>query len=270
MNAMQRVIKYLAIALAIGIIFSIVSGVLGAISLVAGIASVGEEKVEAVDSAFGPFEGIENLSMEIGAADIYIRAGDELRAETDNPYIELTTRGATLVIREKSHFANLEGSTLILYIPEGLELSDVDMQTGAGRITCEALNCRELDLELGAGEAELGSLTVTGEADIEGGAGRIVIRSGSLSNLRFDMGLGEARITAAFTGSSRISAGIGSLELTLLSGREDYTIRTEQGIGRITLDGMAISGNSTTGSGNNRIELNGGIGNIDIDFNEPA
>lgn len=266
MTTLQKIIKYCAIAFAIFLIVSIASGILGAFGVLAGI-SARDDAVTAdpVDRDFGPYnETVRDLDMDIGGADIRILRGDALRAETDNPYIRAEVKNGTLIIREDSHIADLEGSTLTLYIPDDQTFEEVDIVTGAGVIRTEALTCRELDLQLGAGKAELSDLTVTGDADISGGAGQFIIHSGAVHNLDFDMGVGEAEITAELTGDIEVSAGVGALRMNVQGSREDYTIRTERGLGRIVIDGSDDFANS--GNGQHRMDLEGGIGDIQVEF----
>lgn len=219
----------------------------------------------AVDQAYGPYEGITELELEIGAADIRIVSGDAVSVQTDNPYITAKQQGSRLVVREKKHIANLESSSLTITLPKGMELRDVQVKAGAGRLEADTLLCRELELELGAGEAELGKLTVSGSADIEGGAGQIVIHDGDVRDLNLEMGVGEADIVAVLRGDSEISAGIGGLYLTIPAPAQEYTLRVEAGIGRIEVDNNHV-GSGTIGSGPQRIELEGGIGEIQVDF----
>lgn len=268
MTELHKIIKICAIALAILLIISIASGVLKVLGVLTGISLWNERNhAEPVDQSFGPFsEEVRSLELEIGAADIHIVVGDVFRGETDNPYIEVTERGGRLTIREKSHIADLEGSNLTIYIPRDRSFQEVDVTTGAGRIQVEFLNCEKLELDLGAGQAVIEDMTVTADADVDGGAGQILINNGQFHNLSFDMGVGETVITAALTGKTDLSAGVGALRMTVLGSKEDYTIHADQGIGRILIDGTSCSDDSRIGTGPNRIELDGGIGDIQLDF----
>lgn len=269
MTTLQKIIKYLALAFAIFLILAIISGVVGVFTAIAGIAAWRDDRAASSEPADVTFDASEvrSLDMEIAAANIRVLCGDELNVETDNPYISVyTSNNGTLHIEEESHIGDLDGSTLTVYIPEDMVFDEANITTGAGRIQAEQLVCRELDLELGAGEAEFQTLTVTDSADIEGGAGQIVVHDGRLHDLAFEMGVGEGDIVAVITGDSQITAGVGALYLTIPASPEDYTIHAEQGIGRIEIDNTHITGESTVGSGPNRLELDGGIGNITVDF----
>lgn len=206
------------------------------------------------------------IDVEIGAADIRIVSGTQFRVETDNPHITAEEKRGILIIQERPHIDDLESNTLTLYIPQQTLLEDVEITTGAGKLEIEELICRELDLELGAGRAEIHSLTAQRSADIEGGSGEILIHDSSLHNLDFHMGVGRAEIFSALTGNTEISAGIGQLALTIPAKPEDYTIFTKSGIGKIEVDGTHIVGLHTLGSGPNRIDLEGGIGKVSVYF----
>ena len=269
MTSTQKIIKYLALALAAFLVFSIFSGICGAVVFVAGFLSYSTEsdhqllQMETVYDSGAP--AIRHLDVELAASNLEIVIGDRLCVETDNPYITVKERGDTLHIREKNHISKLQGSTLILYIPEQAMLDQVEISTGAGLIHAQALDCKDLSLDLGAGKVEISNLNVTEETDIEGGAGQITLNSSKLHNLDFDMGVGEAEVVALVTGECDISAGIGTLHLTVPASMDDYTIRAEQGLGKVTVDGVSLSDQSTLGSGPNRMNISG-IGNIKLDF----
>lgn len=265
MTPLQRFIKYCAIALAVCLIAGIAAGALAVLSALAGIEAL-MDLTTSPEEAQTEYTGIQNLDMEIGAADIRIVTGDTLSVQTDNPYITFRESLGTLVIREEAHIGNLESSTLTLTVPEDLIFEQADITTGAGRIDAESLACNRLKLEQGAGMAEFQSLCVLEQVSLEGGAGKIVIHGGSLRNLDFEMGLGEAQVTTALAGNCSVSAGIGSMYLTVLGDPGDFTVRSEHGIGQIQVDGARLSGKQRLGSGPNILEIEGGIGSITVTF----
>lgn len=231
------------------------------------IVLTGCSAVAPVDAEFGPFEDVQVLELEIRAADLEIAAGEKLYVQTDNPHITAEVSRGTLMIREEQHYDTLESSKLTIYIPEGMEFERVDMDTGAGRITADRLACGELELELGAGEADFSRLDVTRKADIEGGTGKFRIGSGSIQDLEFEMGVGEADLAAAFTGYTDIDAGVGALRIAVTGASMDaYTLRLTQGLGQITVNGLPQSG--TVGSGSELLEVSGGVGSVEILFEE--
>ena len=155
---------------------------------------------------------------------------------------------------------------VILTIPKGTEFRKADISTGAGTFTVEELSAQRLRLNLGAGEVKIASLSASGSALIDGGAGEITIDGGSLNNLDFDMGVGEVSLTRRITGDSEIDYGVGQLNLTLLGKLDDYCIRLDEGIGEARLDGQKMYDDSVYGNGMNAIEIDGGVGELKIEF----
>lgn len=162
-------------------------------------------------------------------------------------------------------FKNNSGE-LIIYIPEDLEFDKVKICTGAGKISIEKISTRRLSLEIGAGETQIRELEVKDKADIDGGAGKVTILSGVINDLDLDMGVGKVEINAKLIGNTDIEAGIGELKVNINAPKEDYKIKASKGIGSITIDREKISDDVVYGNGENYIKIDGGIGNIIVDF----
>ena len=77
---------------------------------------------------------------------------------------------------------------------------------------------------LGAGKADIKSLTANSRAEIDGGAGELNIDGGRLSNLNLDMGVGKLTLKSRIEGESDIDYGIGQTDLCLLGSKADYKI----------------------------------------------
>ena len=82
------------------------------------------------------------------------------------------------------------------------------------------------------------------------------------------MGIGEINLTAKLTGKNEINAGIGNLNIELTGNEEDYKIQTNKGIGTVKIDGKEMSDGQKYGEGENHIDIDGGIGNIKVKFEE--
>ena len=80
------------------------------------------------------------------------------------------------------------------------------------------------------------------------------------------MGVGEVNLIASLIGKNEINAGVGSLNIDLQGEKESYKIQADKGLGSVKIDGREISNGETFGDGENYIEVDGGVGNIDIDF----
>ena len=271
MTTAQKIIKYLAIAFAIFLIITIISTILTATVALSGILGLkkaieNSNNAEIVTTSFENTE-IHTLNIDIAATNLTIKQGEILKIETDNSNIDCKQSNEELKINEKDYkwfsYNNVE-KELILYIPEDLEFARVKINAGAGKINLDELNTQKLIFELGAGECEIQNLNVSKECKIEGGAGKVTISSGVINDLDFDMGIGEANITAHLTGESEINAGIGELNIELQGEKDSYKIKADKGIGAIKIDGNPISNGEVYGDGENEIDIDGGIGSINI------
>lgn len=267
MTSFQRIIKYLAMAFAMLLIVSIISGICGAIALLTGMTG---------GSSAGPMESyqvsgnIESLDMEISAAALKIVSGDRFAVESNHKYLKVRLEEGKLKIdEEKVMFGTSpEGVTVVLTVPEDFVFRDVDIETGAGKVEIDTLSANTLSMELGAGSTQIGCLNAATRGNVSTGAGMLVVRDGKLHNLSMEIGTGRLELTGCLTGKSRLDFGLGEAELTLLGSREEYRIQFEKGIGSGTLDGKEMSGGSVYGSGVNRLDIDGGIGALRIHFRD--
>ena len=109
-------------------------------------------------------------------------------------------------------------------------------------------------------------LNVVNFTSIDSGAGEVVIKDGSVNNLDLDMGIGKVKLNLEVIGNSEIDAGIGELNLVLLGNDDDYRINVDKGIGSIKFNGESVDAETTVGNGDNIIDIDGGVGNINVDF----
>ena len=267
MTTLQKVIKYLAIAFAIFLTVTITGGILSAVGLFGGLfawdAATEDMKTYMVTSE------IHNLDIQINAADLYIKEADAFSVESNLKYLKVEEKGDTLIIEETKKFGvTYTDAVLTIYIPAGVVFDNTDLTTGAGRLTVEALSSGTLDFVLGAGDVSITSLIATTSAEIEGGAGRITIAGGALKDLDLEMGVGQLNLTSALTGDCQMDLGVGESNITLLGSKEDYKLDLEKGLGNITVDGKTVSDYGSSGNGTNEVEINGGIGAINVEFKE--
>lgn len=269
MTSFQKTIKYLAVAFALFLIVSIFSGIFGALGLLGGIAvnnddPVGEMKTYTVSN------NIDELDIDISAAQLVINNGDELGVASNNKYLKVTEDGNRLVISETEHVLSKSSNKIRVEItvPEDIVLKSSKIKTSAGRVTVKTLSSEKVYFELGAGQVEIENLIATHSSKIVGGTGQINIKNGVLKNLDLEMGVGELRFSGALKGSCDMDMGVGAAHINLLGNLDDYRIELEKGLGDARIDDKSYSDNSTVGSGENTVEIEGGVGGIYIDFEE--
>ncbi len=266
MNSAQKVIKYLAIALAISLIASIFMGIYHVVGAFGGLLT---NNTSGEGLNINDYPASSNiLSIDIKASKLKIIEGEYLKVESDSEYITSSQDYNKLAITEKPHSIlnkkNDEETTI--YVPKDMTFDKVYISSGAGTINIETIATHDLELELGAGKLEIDKITTYNNTNIESGAGEVIIKNAKLSNLDLDAGVGKFTLNTSLTGTSKIDAGVGELNLNLLDSKENYSIYTETGIGSIMIDGNNVKDESTYGMGSNKIDIDGGVGSINIKF----
>ncbi|MBQ7323751.1 MAG: DUF4097 family beta strand repeat protein [Clostridia bacterium] len=226
-----------------------------------------ENVVLAEEKLFEVSAEIHSLDICINAADFKIEQGDNFSITSNLKYLSVSEKDGVLTIQDKAKGnANYSGATLTLCLPNDVVFNDVDITTGAAKMTVDTLSTQTLELKIGAGDVQFSSLTVLSEADIEGGAGEFTIVDGSMNDLSLEMGMGELNLTAVLLGNCDLEFGMGESNLTLLGERDNYKIDMEKGIGSISIDGQIVTNFSTSGNGQNHVKISGGVGAINLKF----
>lgn len=273
MTTAQKVIKYLALALAAFIIINIVSACFFGLFLFGSMLGLtsGEEIGDMVEESMSiHLEESVYLDVDLEFSSLEIRWADEreqnLLIEKNNKEIVCTQQEnkISIVDKEANWFARNDERKVIVYLPIDIKLEKVTIQAGAGTIYIEEMETNELELEIGAGTVEIENLQVLQKAKIEGGAGKTDILNGKIHKLDLDAGIGKFYLRAALTGYNKINMGIGKLDLELLGNEEEYSIKADKGIGSVTLNGEELSADREYGSGQNTIDIDGGIGSISV------
>lgn len=269
MTQLQKVIKYLAICFALFLTFNILSGIVYGASFIGSIFTDSKSVHEELRN-LEIEENAQLLDIDVSNSNIRIVSGETLKVETNNPYIKSRQDKNKLYITEsKHHFIhNKEENELVVSIPDTFVFDAVSIDTGAGKVDIGALSTQKLYLDLGAGKIEIHNLMVSDLAEIDGGAGEMLIDSSSIHNLSLDMGVGKLSLSSKLMGNSKISAGIGKLDLSLIGAQDDYQITLDKGLGSATIAGDEMHDGSSYGVGMHKIDIDGGVGSIVITFSE--
>lgn len=267
MTSFQKIIKYIAIAIAIFLAVSIVGGALSMLGLFGNF--FGGDAVTKDATTYDVSSDINTLKVEINAADFQVKQGETFSVESNLKHLTVNDKNGVLTIKETKKFSGkYTNAILILYIPAETKFENVNLTTGAGRLTIDKLSADTLDFELGAGEVFITHLIATLSADIEGGAGKITVSDGTVNNLDLQMGVGQLNLISALTGECELDLGVGESNITVLGNKDDYKLDIEKGIGNITVNGSSISNIKGHGNSKDSIEITGGIGAINVKFEE--
>lgn len=268
MTTAQKLIKYFAIALAFLLMFSILSTIMFGLSTISKSFNKEDSNIiENLKEMDVSNTDISILDIDILYANLIIKKGDTLKAETNNEYITTNQDENKLIIKEKKRSWLKKGERdLVVYVPEDFVFDGVSIDAGAGKIEIDSISTKILEFDLGAGKTIIDNLIVLGSADIDGGAGEIIISNSNINNLNLDTGVGKCTLSSKLIGNNEIDVGVGELDITLLGSKQDYRINVEKGIGSIKLENENIKSEKVYGTGINNIDISGGIGSIDINF----
>ena len=262
MNQTQKIIKYFAIALAFLLIFTIITTSINFISAVTNFFSNDDNITENLRELEFTMD-TSNLDIDVTSSNIIFKTGDSFKIETNNKKIELKETNDELKIKEKKrNYFNRKNSDLVITVPVDYKFNKVEIDSGAGVVDIAKLNTEILDFDLGAGKVDVDNLNVLEKTSIEGGAGKISIKNSIINNLDLDMGVGELTLNSLVIGNSKINAGVGKLTLDLIG--IDYKVKVQKGIGEATFNDNNMKDSTYYGEGSNIIEIDGGVGSINI------
>lgn len=276
MSTIQKIVKAMAIALAVFIIFSIVSGIISIIFSIAGVnwlvGKVTPEAVKDVETSFD-IEEVKNLKLESGIENVEIIASNEFKVIGQNvpEAFECKIENGTLIIDSNSKKVNIRinnEAIIKVYVPEEFVFANASLMLGVGMTNIEELRTETLELKCGAGKVDLYNVEAKENSTIACGVGEFNIENSKLSNLNFTAGIGECSVDAELVGECSIETGIGETNVKLVNFEENLgKISTEKGIGQLNVNGKECSNKQVFGSGEeNRIYVKGGIGEINIEY----
>lgn len=143
-----------------------------------------------------------------------------------------------------------------------------------------SLDMREINIDnfivhTGVGNITGEKLLIKKSASITTGVGNLNIKDSEINNLSLESGVGNSIFTKTkILGKSNINGGVGNIKLFINENIDNYTIEAESGIGNVSINNEKINNffnkrtkiqNENT---NNVITVKGGVGNIELKFNQ--
>lgn len=275
MTTTQKIIKYLAIAFALFLVISIFSIIFGLSREI--ISSINSDKkdsklLEEYTTISNNVNNIESFKIDISNDDIEIKEGEKFEVKTNDPDVKFYHENSKVKIKTDKtfswHLSNSSRGTIIIYLPNEFNISELDLNLGAGKIDIDKIFVETLLMDLGAGTMTAKEINVYEKATINGGAGNINIYSGTINNLNLKLGAGNASIESDLTGSNTLTTGVGKLNLGLSRSKDNYKFDISKGLGNIILNDFDVSEDILIGDGEAKIKISGAIGNIIINTAE--
>ena len=275
MTTTQKIIKYLAIAFALFLVISIFSIIFGLCREI--ISSINSDKkdsklLEEYTTISNNVNNIESFKIDISNDDIEIKEGEKFEVKTNDPDVKFYHENSKVKIKTDKtfswHLSNSSRGTIIIYLPNEFNISELDLNLGAGKIDIDKIFVEILLMDLGAGTMTAKEINVYEKATINGGAGNINIYSGTINNLNLKLGAGNASIESDLTGSNTLTTGVGKLNLGLSRSKDNYKFDISKGLGNIILNDFDVSEDILIGDGETKIKISGAVGNIIINTAE--
>ena len=275
MTTTQKIIKYLAIAFALFLVISIFSIIFGLSREI--ISSINSDKkdselLEEYTTISNNVNNIESFKIDISNDDIEIKEGEKFEVKTNDPNVKFYHENSKVKIKADKtlnwHLSNSSRGTIIIYLPNEFNISELDLNLGAGKIDIDKIFVETLLMDLGAGTMTAKEINVYEKATINGGAGNINIYSGTINNLNLKLGAGNASIESDLIGSNTLTTGVGKLNLGLSRNKDNYKFDINKGLGNIILNDFNVSEDTLIGDGETKIKISGAVGNIIINTAE--
>ncbi len=282
MNTTQKIIKGLAIALAVFIIFNILFAVISFVAAISGITYItnlftSQETININYDEVFDINKVKRIEIEAGISNINIIQSDILRVEAQNvtDRFSCNLQGDKLVVKEDGNRGinfslNSETeSTINIYIPENTTFNEIELDLGVGNCNVDYISANNVDITSGVGNVVIKYLESLNKCDIELGVGEFEIVESNINNLDFESGMGNYILNSSINGTAKIESGIGNGEINISNfDTNSSKIRIEKGIGNVQINGEEYSDSQTYGDGNSYIDIKGGMGNLNITVNE--
>lgn len=233
MTEIQKIIKYCALALAIFLIFIIVTT----------IANVGYnilEKTDLINDSNSKLlknnivisnneSEIREIDIDIKSSNIILKTAENFKVETNNKDIKYSYEDGKVLIKQnnvnKWYLNKNNNGKLIFYIPSEISLEKINLNNNVGDV--------KIDFE-------------------------------KISNLNIDLDVGDIFVKSMLGGKNIIKSNIGDINLELSLKQEDYKFEFDKDIGEVKLNNNKIKRDTITGDRNNNLKIKTNIGDIKI------
>lgn len=139
------------------------------------------------------------------------------------------------------------------------------ISSGVGKVEINTLKSDKLEINSGVGEFKCNDVK-SDDTTISSGTGDIDMNNSDLNDLELDCGVGNVKINGKLTGDIDIDGGVGNVTFDIDGNPSDYFLKSDDGVGDIRLNGKDFGEESGSSSADNRISIDGGVGNININI----
>lgn len=224
-------------------------------------------------------ENVDQLAVDVGACRLVVREEqmeqEQIRVSyTGNARIKCEMDGDELTIKGYQRkfwliSGNRRAPEIVITIPEGRKLSEVDLKTGAGQAEIYDLKADEISIEAGAGEVIMSQVAAK-EISMKAGAGSLEAEKMDVKDIEVSVGVGSFSYEGKAPEELEADCAMGEIVMKL-SGKESdhsYSVRCAAGevrIGDHTSSMLAIERYIDNGTGS-EYSVDCSMGSISITF----
>ncbi|MDO4563764.1 MAG: DUF4097 family beta strand repeat-containing protein [Clostridia bacterium] len=193
-------------------------------------------------------EEVESINISGGGCAVTIRMGEEFAVEkSDNVEIteEIINGVLHVTTSKKLSLADFSSGSIKITIPQGFVAKNADISIDSGSLSIKNLYADNLNVEVGAGECKI-TKSYSQESSFTVSMGKLEAE-GDFGHCSVDVGMGSADIETVGRYSVEYTCGLGKIEI------DDYDVARGGGSG-------------TYGTGERKMVLNCGVGEIEVEF----
>lgn len=300
MSPTQKVIKYVAMAFAVGLMVTILSSILLVVTGISQSNHLFASETDYIDFT-KEFPEVQNLDISNYSGKIYVQAGnvDQIIVEAKNVPENLTakiTKDDTLLIEDPNHdnflfsiwFLNThndEDSKITIIIPmeiyfetvkvdngsESMELSGFQskifyLDGGSGSVIVSDVSSEEADISAGSGALTMDNVSIK-TGDFKSRSGAVRITNSRFINTEFETGSGAFSFSGELTGENIINSNSGAIFLELKDRIDKYNLDLDAGSGGVWVNGVKYDKEDIKNTAaENYLSVEGGSGKVTVNF----
>lgn len=205
-------------------------------------------------------EAVEEIKIDVDAANIVIEEGDKFSVEYNlpenaEPVVEFKNGVYSFKSKMSMHLAPFDignDMKVEVTVPEGTDLKSIFLELDAGNVSLEGLKTDKIRIESKAGNIEMdemktdtleiesnaGNITIsdlkTDKAKLEIDAGNIEIKDSEIDNIEASTDAGNVTVNDSTVNSGMCRTDFGNVELT---GKIGEGVRAKTSVGNATING---------------------------------
>lgn len=215
---------------------------------------------------------VDGDTLKVSSKDVKIQGGHTgVNVDLDNGSVAVEVNGQSVVDvgwNPDNLGVNLGGyeGTVIVYVPEGASLDELDITNDLGNIEVYGLSVDKLNIKCSLGDLHVESVTAR-TAGITSNMGDINCYSFTVTEqLDLENDMGGVDLYGDLRGEADVEVSMGDLSLCLSQPEERYSYTIETDMGEVTVNGASHRSRSSRTGGENHLDLENSMGDITVEF----